>query len=51
MTIALTASKVTGNTYVLTPVDALAPGEYSFSPANSNDAYCFGVDPPTPGVR
>ena len=24
-------------------------GEYSFSPSGSNDSYCFGVDPATPG--
>jgi hypothetical protein len=31
-------------TYALTARD-LPPGEYSFSPSSSNDAYCFGVDP------
>jgi hypothetical protein len=27
----------------------LPAGEYSFSPSNSNDGYCFGVDPSAPG--
>ena len=35
-------------TYVFTVRD-LPIGEYSFSPSNSNDGYCFGVDPPAPG--
>lgn len=35
-------------TYALTVKD-LPTGEYSFSPSSSNDAYCFGVDPGTPG--
>ena len=35
-------------TYALTVRD-LPTGEYSFSPSTSNDAYCFGVDPATPG--
>ena len=35
-------------TYALTVRD-LPPGEYSFSPSNSNDGYCFGVDPSAPG--
>ncbi len=35
-------------TYVLTVRD-LPIGEYSFSPTNSNDGYCFGVDPSVPG--
>jgi hypothetical protein len=37
--------KVGDSTYGLTPVRDLAPGEYAFSPTNSNNAYCFGVDP------
>jgi len=32
--------------YGLTPVNPLPPGEYAFSATNSNDAYCFAVDPP-----
>ncbi|HUB79928.1 MAG TPA: hypothetical protein VMB03_14070 [Bryobacteraceae bacterium] len=35
-------------TYALTVKD-LPTGEYSFSPSDSNDGYCFGVDPATPG--
>jgi len=35
-------------TYALTVRD-LPTGEYSFSPSNSNDSYCFGVDPSEPG--
>jgi hypothetical protein len=35
-------------TYELTVKD-LPAGEYSFSPSNSNDGYCFGVDPSTSG--
>jgi hypothetical protein len=27
----------------------LPAGEWSFSPASSNDGYCFGVDPSAPG--
>jgi len=43
-TIPFTTRKVTGNTYALTPAGSLQPGEYAFSPANSNQAYCFGID-------
>jgi hypothetical protein len=35
-------------TYALTVRD-LPTGEWSFSPADSNDGYCFGVDPSAPG--
>jgi hypothetical protein len=35
-------------TYALTVKD-LPAGEYSFSPSGSDDSYCFGVDPSTPG--
>jgi hypothetical protein len=35
-------------TYAFTVKD-LPTGEYSFSPTNSNDGYCFGVDPAAPG--
>ena len=31
--------------YSLLPDSALPAGEYAFSPRNSNDAYCFGIDP------
>jgi len=36
------------STYVFTVRD-LPVGEYSFSPSNSNDGYCFGVVPSAPG--
>jgi hypothetical protein len=45
MTIPLSIRRVTGDIYILAPSEQLAPGEYSFSPAKSNDAYCFGIDP------
>lgn len=51
MTIPLSSRKVAGNTYILAPVGPLAPGEYSFSPSNSNDAYCFGIDSAAPDAR
>ena len=51
MTIPFTTRKVAGDTYVLVPVEALGPGEYSFSLANSNDAYCFGIDPVAAAAR
>ncbi len=35
-------------TYALRVKD-LPTGEYSFSPSDSNDGYCFGVDPAAPG--
>ena len=37
-------AKLGESLYSLTPVNDLAAGEYAFSPGNSNDAYCFGVD-------
>ena len=37
-------NKVGDGVFEITPARALAPGEYSVSPANSNDSYCFGVD-------
>jgi hypothetical protein len=39
-------SKLGDSTYGLTSIQELATGEYAFSPSNSNNAYCFGVDPP-----
>lgn len=36
---------VTESVYRFTPKGELPPGEYGFSPSDSNDAYCFGVDP------
>jgi hypothetical protein len=40
----LTIQKVGDSVYEITPARPLSPGEYSVSPANSNDSYCFGVD-------
>ena len=44
LTVPLSIRRVSGDTYTLTPATALGPGEYSFSPSNSNDGYCFGID-------
>lgn len=33
-----------GNAYKFTPMQALPVGEYAFSPNESNDVFCFGVD-------
>jgi len=33
-----------GDAYKLTPSPALPSGEYGFSPNDSNDVFCFGVD-------
>jgi hypothetical protein len=40
----LNVTKVGESTYGLNPVGELSSGEYCFSPRNSNEAYCFGVD-------
>jgi hypothetical protein len=37
--------KVGEASYGLMPVQDLAAGEYAFSPKNSDEAYCFGIDP------
>jgi uncharacterized protein YcfJ len=44
MTLQFSVSKISESTYSLTPSQDLAAGEYAFSPKNSDDAYCFGVD-------
>jgi len=44
LTLAFNVTKVGESTYGLTPVRDLAAGEYAFSPRDSDDAYCFGVD-------
>jgi uncharacterized protein YcfJ len=44
MTLQFNMSKIGESTYTLTPSQDLAAGEYAFSPKNSDDAYCFGVD-------
>ncbi len=33
------------SSYALTLPPNLQPGEYSFSPRDSNDVFCFGIDP------
>jgi len=38
--------QVSGNVYVYSVVGALRAGEYAFSPSNSNDSFCFGIDAP-----
>jgi hypothetical protein len=40
----LTIQKVADSVYEITPARSLPAGEYSVSPSNSNDSYCFGVD-------
>ena len=45
MTLSFNVTKVGDSTYGLTPVPDLAAGEYAFSPKNSDEAYCFGIDP------
>jgi hypothetical protein len=40
----VTIHKVNDSVYEIIPVRVLYPGEYSVSPMNSNDSYCFGVD-------
>jgi uncharacterized protein YcfJ len=47
LTLLFNVTKVGESTYGLTPVEDLAVGEYAFSPRDSDDAYCFGVDPVT----
>jgi len=44
LTLLFNVTKIGESTYGLTPTKDLAPGEYAFSPKNSDDAYCFGVD-------
>jgi uncharacterized protein YcfJ len=44
MTLLFNVTKIGESTYGLSPAQDLAAGEYAFSPKNSDDAYCFGVD-------
>jgi hypothetical protein len=44
LTLIFNVTKIGESTYGLTPTKDLAAGEYAFSPKNSDDAYCFGVD-------
>jgi hypothetical protein len=43
--IPVTMRSIARNVYIYV-VGGLAPGEYAFSPANSNLSFCFGVDGP-----
>ncbi len=42
--IPITVTRITDSTFGLSPTRPLAPGEYSISPTDSNDTFCFGVD-------
>jgi hypothetical protein len=42
--IRVSVRRVGGNVYVYSVVGGLSPGEYAFSPSNSNDSFCFGID-------
>jgi uncharacterized protein YcfJ len=44
LTLMFNVTKIGESSYGLAPVQDLAAGEYAFSPKNSDDAYCFGVD-------
>jgi uncharacterized protein YcfJ len=44
LTLLFNVTKIGESSYGLAPVQDLAAGEYAFSPKNSDDAYCFGVD-------
>jgi hypothetical protein len=39
----VTINKISDYTYEISPARQLYPGEYSFSPIDSNQSYCFGV--------
>jgi hypothetical protein len=40
----VTINKISDYTYEISPARQLYPGEYSFSPVDSNESYCFGVN-------
>lgn len=40
----VTINKISDYTYEISPARQLFPGEYSFSPIDSNESYCFGVN-------
>jgi hypothetical protein len=42
--LAATINKIGDSTYEISPMQPLYPGEYSVSPIDSNESYCFGVD-------
>ena len=48
LTVKFVVGRLGESTYTLTVKD-LPAGEYAFSPAGSNTAYCFAVDGPAPG--
>jgi len=50
LTLIFNVTKIGESSYGLAPVQDLAAGEYAFSPKNSDDAYCFGVDPAEAGA-
>jgi hypothetical protein len=39
----LTVTKLTGNLFRIEAGETLEPGEYSLSPENSNQVFCFQV--------
>jgi hypothetical protein len=45
VTVRLNVTKAGASSFAFIPDSSLTPGEYAFSPRNSNDAYCFGIDP------
>jgi len=42
--IAIAVKRYGNAAYKLSPVQKLPAGEYCFSPADSNDTFCFGID-------
>jgi hypothetical protein len=40
----VTVKRYGQSSYMLTPARPLPPGEYCFSPSDSNDTFCFGID-------
>jgi hypothetical protein len=40
----LSINRISDSVYEFTSARTLYPGEYAFSPMNSNESYCFGVD-------
>lgn len=44
-TIALEIKRNGSTSYKLSPAQRLPAGEYCFSPADSDEAFCFGIDP------
>jgi hypothetical protein len=44
LSVPMTINKVGDYIYEISPARPLYPGEYSVSPIDSNESYCFGVD-------